>query len=86
MSPLYTLGGIAPDLPPAGECWTASTAVLIGQVRVKRGASIWFGAVLRADDDVIEIGERSNLQDGCVFHSIRAIRSRSARTARSATG
>jgi carbonic anhydrase/acetyltransferase-like protein (isoleucine patch superfamily) len=42
--------------------------VLIGRVRLKHEASVWFGAVLRGDDELIEIGERSNVQDNCVLH------------------
>jgi carbonic anhydrase/acetyltransferase-like protein (isoleucine patch superfamily) len=64
--PIYSLDATGPEL--ASECWVAPTAVLIGQVRLKRDASVWFGAVLRADDEPIEIGERSNVQDNCVFH------------------
>ena len=66
--PVYSLDGVAPECREGSECWIAPTAVLIGQVRLKRDASIWFGAVLRADDELIEIGERSNVQDNCVFH------------------
>jgi carbonic anhydrase/acetyltransferase-like protein (isoleucine patch superfamily) len=66
--PIYSLDGVVPKCRDASECWIAPTAVLIGQVRLKRDASIWFGAVLRADDESIEIGERSNVQDNCVFH------------------
>jgi carbonic anhydrase/acetyltransferase-like protein (isoleucine patch superfamily) len=66
--PIYSLDGVVPKCRDASECWIAPTAVLIGQVRLKRDASIWFGAVLRADDELIEIGERSNVQDNCVFH------------------
>jgi carbonic anhydrase/acetyltransferase-like protein (isoleucine patch superfamily) len=66
--PIYSLDGLTPRFPEAPEFWIASTAVLVGQVRLKRDASIWFGAVLRADDELIEIGERSNVQDNCVFH------------------
>jgi len=66
--PIYSLDGVVPKFRDASECWVAPTAVLIGQVRLKRDASIWFGAVLRADDELIEIGERSNVQDNCVFH------------------
>jgi carbonic anhydrase/acetyltransferase-like protein (isoleucine patch superfamily) len=66
--PIYSLDGLTPRFPEAPEFWVASTAVLVGQVRLKRDASIWFGAVLRAEDDVIEIGERSNVQDNCVLH------------------
>src|SRR5215207_9665701 len=66
--PVYSLDGHTPEFGEAPEYWIAPTAVLIGQVRLKRDASIWFGAVLRADDELIEIGERSNVQDNCVFH------------------
>jgi carbonic anhydrase/acetyltransferase-like protein (isoleucine patch superfamily) len=64
--PNYVLDVHCPEL--AAESWVAPTAVLIGQVRLKRDASVWFGAVLRGDDEPIEIGERSNVQDNCVFH------------------
>src|SRR3954466_2038129 len=66
--PVYSLSGVTPECRQGSECWIAPTAVLIGQVRLKRDASVWFGAVLRADDELIEIGERSNVQDNCVFH------------------
>lgn len=68
MAHLFSLAATSPVLPPEGEYWIAPDAVLIGDVRLKREASIWFGTVLRADDDMIEIGERSNIQDGCVLH------------------
>jgi carbonic anhydrase/acetyltransferase-like protein (isoleucine patch superfamily) len=68
MKNTYSLGGSSPNLPAKGEGWIAPNAVLIGNVRLGRDASIWFGAVLRADDDIIEIGARSNVQDGCVLH------------------
>ena len=64
--PVYSLDGSNPEL--AAESWVAPTAVLIGRVRLKHDASVWFGAVLRADDEPIEIGARSNVQDNCVFH------------------
>jgi carbonic anhydrase/acetyltransferase-like protein (isoleucine patch superfamily) len=64
--PLCALDGFSPRL--AAESWVAPTAVLIGRVRLHREASVWFGAVLRADDEPIEIGARSNVQDNCVFH------------------
>jgi carbonic anhydrase/acetyltransferase-like protein (isoleucine patch superfamily) len=68
MTQLYSLAGTASDFPAEGDYWIAPNAVLIGNVRLGREASIWFGAVLRADDDIIEVGERSNVQDGCVLH------------------
>jgi len=56
-------------MAPAGACWVAETAVVIGKVRIKLGASVWFGAVLRGDNEWIEIGERSNIQDNCTLHT-----------------
>lgn len=49
--------------------WVAPTAVLVGDVRVAAGASVWYGCVLRADGSPIRIGRGSNLQDGCVVHA-----------------
>lgn len=67
--PLYSLDGHRPELPPAGEAWIAPTAVLIGRVRIAPGASVWWGAVLRGDNELIDIGPGSNVQDGCVLHT-----------------
>ena len=58
-----------PQLPPEGEYWIAPNAVVLGDVILKPGASIWFGAVLRGDNDPITIGENSNIQDGSVLHT-----------------
>ena len=52
----------------ADDAFVAPTAVLIGDVTVRAGASIWFGAVLRADNSAIVIGPGSNVQDNCVVH------------------
>jgi carbonic anhydrase/acetyltransferase-like protein (isoleucine patch superfamily) len=52
----------------AGDAYLAPTAVLIGDVTVSAGASVWFGAVLRGDNSRIVIGEGSNVQDNCVIH------------------
>ncbi len=52
-----------------GDCFIAPNATLIGDITLGDAASIWFNAVLRADNDPIVIGERSNVQDGCVFHT-----------------
>jgi carbonic anhydrase/acetyltransferase-like protein (isoleucine patch superfamily) len=67
--PIYELDGIKPELPEKGQYWVADTAVLIGRVRLKRDASVWFGAVLRGDNEWIELGERSQIQDNCVLHT-----------------
>jgi carbonic anhydrase/acetyltransferase-like protein (isoleucine patch superfamily) len=65
--PIYELDGVTPEL---GEhCYVAPDAVLIGKVRLLKGASVWFGAVLRGDNDWITIGENSNVQDHSVIHA-----------------
>jgi carbonic anhydrase/acetyltransferase-like protein (isoleucine patch superfamily) len=67
--PIYALDDAEPELPPDGEYWVAPTAVLVGRVRLLKGASIWWGAVLRGDNEWITIGENSNVQDLCVLHT-----------------
>src|SRR5581483_3508866 len=67
--PIYELDGHAPEFPGEGEYWIAETAALIGRVRLKREASVWFGAVLRGDNEWIEIGERSQIQDNAALHT-----------------
>jgi carbonic anhydrase/acetyltransferase-like protein (isoleucine patch superfamily) len=65
----YRLGEIVPQLPAADEYWIAPSASVIGNVRLLKGASVWFGAVIRGDMDLITVGENSNVQDGSVLHS-----------------
>jgi carbonic anhydrase/acetyltransferase-like protein (isoleucine patch superfamily) len=65
--PLYALGDLAPSL--AEGAWAAPSADLIGDVRLGPHASVWFGAVIRADNTPILIGEESNIQDGAIGHS-----------------
>lgn len=65
---LYTLDGVAPDLP-AGFHWVAPSATVIGKVALGEDASVWFGAVLRGDTEYIRIGDRSNVQDNAVLHT-----------------
>jgi carbonic anhydrase/acetyltransferase-like protein (isoleucine patch superfamily) len=67
--PIYELGGQQPEFPAAGRFWVAETAVLIGRVRLKSEASIWWGAVLRGDNEWIEIGEGSQVQDNATLHT-----------------
>ncbi|MBS0246074.1 MAG: gamma carbonic anhydrase family protein [Proteobacteria bacterium] len=67
--PIYELNGQGPEFPAAGEYWVADTAVLIGRIRLKRQSSVWFGAVLRGDNEWIELGERSQIQDNCTLHT-----------------
>ncbi|MGE0053452.1 MAG: gamma carbonic anhydrase family protein [Hyphomicrobium sp.] len=66
---LYDLGGVSPTLPEEGRYWVAPNAVVLGNVTLEDEASVWFGAVLRGDNEPIRIGERSNIQDGCVLHT-----------------
>ena len=61
------LDGAAPVVHP--RAWVAANAVLAGSVRVEAGASVWFGAVVRADGAAVTLGEESNLQDGAVVHA-----------------
>lgn len=65
--PLYRLGDVEPVLQEGA--WAAPSADLIGDVRLGKRASVWFGAVVRADNTPILIGEETNLQDGSVGHS-----------------
>jgi len=51
------------------ESWAASNAILIGKVILKKDANVWFNVVLRGDIETITVGECSNVQDGCVFHT-----------------
>ncbi len=67
--PLYELDGIAPILPEDGFFWIAPTAVLLGKVMLKEDANIWFGAVLRGDNEAITIGAGTNVQENSVLHT-----------------
>ena len=69
--PTYALDDHAPILPEAGDYWIAPDAHVIGRVRLASGVGIWFGAVLRGDNELIDIGERSNIQEGAMLHTDR---------------
>ena len=66
---IWKLDGISPEFPSDGSHWVAPSADVIGRVRLKSGASVWFGAVLRGDNEWIEIGERTNIQDMSMLHT-----------------
>ncbi len=66
---VYSLTDKKPQLPPDGEYWIAPNATVVGGVTLKPGASVWFGAVVRGDNDPIVIGANTNIQDGSVLHS-----------------
>jgi carbonic anhydrase/acetyltransferase-like protein (isoleucine patch superfamily) len=64
---IYQLGDDAPQV--AATAWVADNAQVIGRVELADNASVWYGAVLRGDNDRITIGARSNVQDGSVLHA-----------------
>src|SRR6201996_7596194 len=66
---IYELDGQGPDLPKSGNYFIAENASVIGKVRLLEGASVWFGAVLRGDNEWIEVGENSNVQDNSTCHT-----------------
>jgi carbonic anhydrase/acetyltransferase-like protein (isoleucine patch superfamily) len=66
--PIYSLNGVTPKLPPKGRSWIAPGARVIGKVILHDEVSVWFGAVLRGDNDLIEVGARSNIQDNAMVH------------------
>jgi carbonic anhydrase/acetyltransferase-like protein (isoleucine patch superfamily) len=63
----YSLGPSRVETHP--ESWVAPNATLVGKVKLEQGASVWFNAVLRGDNELIHIGENSNVQDGSVMHT-----------------
>jgi carbonic anhydrase/acetyltransferase-like protein (isoleucine patch superfamily) len=65
--PLYALSGTAPAIDPTA--WVASSADVIGDARLGANASVWFGAVIRADNAPIAVGARTNVQDGAMLHA-----------------
>jgi len=67
--PIYALADADLEVEDEGAYWVAPTAVLIGRIVLKRNASVWFGAVLRGDNEPIVVGENSNVQDGSVLHT-----------------
>jgi carbonic anhydrase/acetyltransferase-like protein (isoleucine patch superfamily) len=66
---IYELDGQQPDLPDEGRYWIAPSAAVIGKVRLKTDCSVWFGAVLRGDNEWIELSERSQIQDNSTLHT-----------------
>lgn len=66
---VYSLGAAGPALPAEGEYWIAPNAAVMGNVIMSKNSSIWWGAIVRGDNDPITIGENSNVQDGSVLHT-----------------
>jgi carbonic anhydrase/acetyltransferase-like protein (isoleucine patch superfamily) len=67
--PLYELNGKRPTFEDENDCWIAPNATLIGDVRIGKGASIWWGVTIRADNEPITIGAGAQVQDGSVLHA-----------------
>ena len=67
--PLYTLDSMTPVTPGPGRFWVAPDAHVIGQVELGDDVGIWFGAVLRGDNEPIRIGDGSNIQEGVIVHT-----------------
>jgi carbonic anhydrase/acetyltransferase-like protein (isoleucine patch superfamily) len=66
---LFDLDGVRVRVPSDARYWVAPNAVVVGNVEIGEDASIWFGSILRGDNEPIRIGARSNIQDGCVLHT-----------------
>jgi len=66
--PFYTLNDVSPKMPD-GFCWIAPNATIIGNVEIGENAGVWFGSVLRGDNEPISIGRDTNVQEDCVFHT-----------------
>jgi carbonic anhydrase/acetyltransferase-like protein (isoleucine patch superfamily) len=66
---IYELDGERPELPADGLYWVADTAAVIGRVRLHSDVSIWYGSVLRGDNEWIDIGARSQIQDNATLHT-----------------
>ncbi|MFD0858072.1 gamma carbonic anhydrase family protein [Roseovarius aquimarinus] len=66
---LYALDGIRPETPESGDFWVAPGAHVMGRVTLGEASSVWFGAVLRGDNEMIAVGEGTNIQENCVLHT-----------------
>jgi carbonic anhydrase/acetyltransferase-like protein (isoleucine patch superfamily) len=66
---IFELDGVAPELPADGRYWIADSASVIGRVRLRTDTSVWFGSVLRGDNEWIELGARSQIQDNSTLHT-----------------
>src|SRR4051794_19021607 len=67
--PIYALDDQAPILPSSDEVWIAPNAHVVGKVRLGRDVGVWFGAVLWGDNEWLDIGERTNIQEGALLHT-----------------
>jgi carbonic anhydrase/acetyltransferase-like protein (isoleucine patch superfamily) len=67
--PLYALDNVKPEVPGEGEYWIAPDAHVIGKVRLGRDVGIWFGSVLRGDNELIDIQDGTNIQEHSLLHT-----------------
>ncbi|MDQ6437157.1 gamma carbonic anhydrase family protein [Mesorhizobium sp. LHD-90] len=67
--PIYAIDGTAPEFEDELSNWIAPDATVIGNVRIGRDAGVWFGVVIRGDNDRISIGARSNIQEQVIMHT-----------------
>ena len=67
--PIYSLDGKSPDFADRADTWIAPDAVVIGNVGIGRNVGLWFGVVIRGDNERIEIGDASNVQEHTVMHA-----------------
>ena len=66
---LYAFEGTEPVTPGSGDYWVAPDANVIGRVRLGEASSVWFAATLRGDNELIDVGPGSNIQECCVLHT-----------------
>jgi carbonic anhydrase/acetyltransferase-like protein (isoleucine patch superfamily) len=69
--PLYALDDASPDVPEPGRFWIAPDAHVIGRVRLGLDVGVWFGAVIRGDNELIDVGAATNIQEGAMLHTDR---------------
>jgi carbonic anhydrase/acetyltransferase-like protein (isoleucine patch superfamily) len=66
---IHALDGVRPELPADGAFWVAPTATIIGKVTLGKGVGVWFGTVMRGDNERITIGADTNVQELCMLHT-----------------
>ena len=69
MNKVFELEGICPTLPESGDCWIAPGTFVIGNVVLGEGTSVWFGTTIRGDNEIVDIGINTNIQENSVLHT-----------------
>ena len=67
--PIYAIDGVSPEFDDIATVWIAPDASVIGRVRIGRNVGIWFGAAIRGDNEPIEIGDDTNVQEATIMHT-----------------